>query len=170
MSSEIEEDNLRFNFEFNAIKFDDTQYYKKHFQGIKNNIQAVDILAVNDSIGYLIEIKDYTYPDTKNLTQNELIETMVSKVVSTLSVILPMKNNASVIEEKEIAKIFSRTEQIRIIFHIEKPPKRRTLKQSTYNFQKMEIALKGKLKPIDAHPKVVSKENLKGLPWTVTKI
>jgi hypothetical protein len=168
MAVEIQEGKLHFSFAFDAIQFDKTQYYLNHFQGIKPCLQAVDILAVNESAGYLIEIKDYTHPDTKQLSSNDLIEAIVNKVISSLAAILPMKNNANIDEEQNIAKKFSKVSQIQIVLHIEKPPPRRTLKQSCYNVQKMEESLKNRLKPIDAHPKIVSKENLKGLPWTVT--
>ena len=163
----INEGNLSFNFEFDAIKFDDSSYYRHHFINIKDGIAAVDILAVNSSTGYLIEIKDYTHPDTKNLTPNELIEAMLNKVVSTLAAILPMKNNSLIDEERNIAKKFSKTFSIRVVLHIEKSPPRRTLKQSCWDIQNIEADLERKLKPIDAHPKVVSKGNLKGLPWIV---
>ncbi len=163
----ITEGNLSFTFEFDAIKFDDTLYYREHFSRIKNDIAAVDILAVNNGIGYLIEIKDYTHPETENLTSSDLIEVIVKKVISTLSAILPMKNSAGNPAEKKIAEDFAKSSEIRIVLHIEKPPARCTLKQSCYNFQEIELSLKRKLKPIDAHPKVVSKENLKGLPWVV---
>jgi len=170
MAITISEDNLSFNFEFDAIKFDDTSYYREHFSRIKNDIAAVDILAVNNEIGYLIEIKNYTHPDTENLSSSDLIDAIVKKVISTLSAILPMKNSAGIPEEKKIAKYFANSSQIRVVLHIEKPPARRTLKQSCYDIQNIETSLKRKLKPIDAHPKVVSKENLKGLPWTVISI
>ncbi|MEY3760727.1 MAG: hypothetical protein QX196_04390 [Methylococcaceae bacterium] len=166
----IKEGNLCFSFEFDAIKFDDSVYYRDHFIKIQNGITAVDILAVNGKTGYLIEIKDYTHPDTGNLKPNELIEAIVNKVVSTLAAILPMKNEAGDQSEKKIAESFSKISHIRVVLHIEKPPARRTLKQSCYNFQEIETSLKRKLKPIDAHPKVVSKDDLKGLPWVVTKI
>lgn len=163
----ITEGNLSFTFEFNAIKFDDTSYYREHFSKIQNNIAAVDILTVNNGIGYLIEIKDYTHPDTENLSSKDLIDAIIKKVISTLSAILPMKNSAGNEAERKIAEDFAKSSEIRIVLHIEKPPARRTLKQSCYNFQEIESSLKRKLKPIDAHPKVVSKENLKGLPWAV---
>ncbi|MCX7067964.1 MAG: hypothetical protein NTW85_09780 [Methylococcales bacterium] len=166
----IKEGNLSFIFDFDAIKFDDTSYYREHFSKIQNDIAAVDILAVNNGIGYLIEIKDYTHPDTENLTSSNLIDAIVKKVISTLSAILPMKNNAGNPEEKKIAEYFVNSSQIKVVLHIEKPPARRTLKQSCYDFQNIETSLKRKLKPIDAHPKVVSKENLKSLPWVVISI
>lgn len=167
----ILEGNLSFSFEFDAIKFDDSSYYRKHFSKIKNEIAAVDILAVNSSTGYLIEIKDYTHPDTEELQLNELIETVVNKVLSTLSAILPMKNYASIpIEEKETVTLFSKANEIKVFLHLELPPPRSKLEQSTWDFQKIQMKLKNKLKPIDAHPKVVSKTILKekGFPWSVT--
>lgn len=167
MPVNIQEKNLLFCFECDAIKFDDSQYYRDRFYKIQNGIRAVDIVAVNGSIGYLIEIKDYRHPDTKDLKPNKLIEAIVNKVISTLSAMLPMKNNANISEEKNIAESFSKTSQIRVVLHIEIPPPRRTLKQSCYSFQEIQTILKRKLKPIDAHPEIVSQKNLKCLPWTV---
>jgi len=168
MTVKIEEGNLKFFFEFDAIKFDDSQYYQKHFKEITNNIKAVDILAVNNSVGYLIEIKDYTHPKTKPLKQSDLIEAIICKVISTLAAILPMKIYAANPAEREIANLFSKISQLNIILHIEQSPLNSKIKQSLWNPQHIQIKLKERLKPIDAHPKVVSKENLKGLPWTVT--
>lgn len=163
----IQEGKLSFSFEFDAIKFDDSHYYREHFMKIQNGIGAVDILAVEGKVGYLIEIKDYTHPETKDLTPNELIEAIVNKVLSTLAAILPMKNNAVVSTEKNIANDFSKTAQIRVVLHIEIPPPRRTLKQSCFHLQDIQTQLGKRLKPIDAHAKIVSKGKLKGLPWLV---
>ncbi|RKZ50437.1 MAG: hypothetical protein DRR16_08580 [Candidatus Parabeggiatoa sp. nov. 3] len=68
----IIEGKLIFNFDCEAIKFDESTFYRKHFSRMINGIKAVDILAVNKEIGYLIEIKDYTAPNTNNLTMKEL--------------------------------------------------------------------------------------------------
>jgi len=92
---------------------------------------------------------------------------IVKKVLSTLAAILPMKNNAVISFEKNIANNFSKTSQIRVVLHIEIPPPRRTLKQSCFDLQNIQTKLGKRLKPIDAHAKVVSKGNLKGLPWKV---
>lgn len=164
----IVEGNLAFCFGFDAIKYDDSLYYRKHFSKIQDGISAVDILAVDDDTAYLIEIKDYTHPDTANLTSAELIAMMANKVISTLAAVLPMRHNGSD-EEKEIAGHFLKASQIRVVLHIEIPPPRSTLKQSRYNFYEMEQALRKKLKAIDAHPKIVSKKSKK-LPWTVSQV
>ncbi|MEN8219598.1 MAG: hypothetical protein ABFS56_25255 [Pseudomonadota bacterium] len=165
---QIIEGNLIFNFDCDAIKFDDSTFYRKHFSKMTNGIKAVDILAVNQEIGYLIEIKDYTDPNTKILTMNELIEAIINKVISTLAAILPMKINVNnSVGERQIAKDFLIANQIKVIVHIELPPQRRTLKQSNWDLSNLQIQLGRRLRAIDAHPKVVSKDKLQNLPWIV---
>jgi hypothetical protein len=169
MSIKITEGNLSLRFKIEAIKFDDTSYYRDHFSRIQNDISAVDILAVDNKTGYLIEIKDYTHPDTGNLKLRDLIETIVKKVLSTLSAILPMKNYASIpTEEKQIVTLFSKTNEIKVFLHLELPPPTSKMEQSTWDFQNLEMKLKKRLKPIDAHPKVVSKKYPNNDLWKVT--
>jgi len=166
MPIDIQEKNLSFCFEFDAIKFDDSQYYRDHFVKIQNGISAVDILAVNGNIGYFIEIKDYTHPDTKKLKLNDLIDAVANKVISSLSAILPMKINAGIPIEKELATLFSKTNEIKVFLHLELPPPKSKLEQSTWDFQTVQMKLKNRLKPIDAHPKVVCKKYPNRFPWT----
>jgi len=52
---QIIEGKLIFNCE--AIKFDDSTFYRQHFSKITNGIKAVDILAVNQEIGYCVKLK-----------------------------------------------------------------------------------------------------------------
>ncbi len=165
----IKEGNLTFSFEFGAVKFDDSAFYRRQFVRIQNNIQAVDIVAVDNETAYLIEVKDYTHPDTENLTLKELIRTIISKILLTLSAILPMKNNANVRAEKMIAEKFSRADRISVIFHMELPPPRRTLRQSAFNIQNLQIQLRRKLRSVDPHLKIVSASNSEGLPWRVER-
>ena len=167
MSITIQEGNLSFIFQCLAIKFDDTSYYRDHFIKIQKGTKSVDILAVDNNIGYLIEIKDYTHPNTKKLEPLDLIEAIVNKVVSTLSAILPMKNNANNQAEKDIAKLFANTDEIKVFLHIELSPPTSKIKQSTWNLPNIQMKLKNRLKPIDAHPKVVSKKYPDRLSWTV---
>lgn len=168
MAVNIQEKNLSFSFAFDAIKYDDSLYYREHFIKIQNGISAVDIIAVDNNTGYLIEIKDYTHPDTENEELPVLMDAIVNKVLSTLSAILPMKNNASNQIEKDIALSFSKTNVIKVFWHLELPPQRKGLKQSTWSPKDIEMKLKKKLKPIDAHPKVVSKKCPDRFSWKVT--
>jgi hypothetical protein len=52
---QIIEGKLIFNCD--AIKFDESTFYLKHFSQITNGIKAVDILAVNKEIGYCVKSK-----------------------------------------------------------------------------------------------------------------
>jgi hypothetical protein len=56
-----------------------------------------------------------------------------------------------------------------VIVHIELPSKRRTLKlkQSNWDLSNLQIQFGRRLRAIDAHPKVVSKDNLQNLLWIV---
>ena len=170
MTINIQEDNLNFEFEINAIKFDESQYYQDSFKRITNGIKAIDILAVDAYIGYLIEIKDYTHPNTRDIRLIDLIEAVIGKVIGTLSAILPMKNNANCSKEQKIANLFSQTNQIKIYLHIELPPRTPELDLSRWILSTIQMKLKQRLKAIDIDPKVVSVTNMSNYPWTVTRL
>jgi hypothetical protein len=180
--ADITEGNLTFNFAFDAIKFDDTDYYRNHFGKVhvracrnKKNpcsrtilkaVPAVDILAVNTTTGYLIEVKDFTL-ETEEKRLDDLIEQFLGKVFLTLSAILPMKINATITDEQNFADLFSKVSQIEVILHIELPPTSSPLTLASWNRSNIQIDLKRKLKG-NINPKVVSKTDLQSLPWTVT--
>ncbi len=170
MTINIQEDNLNFEFEFNAIKFDESQYYQSSFKRITNGIKAVDILAIDGCFGYLIEIKDYKHPNTCDMPLIGLIEAVIGKVMGTLSAILPMKNNANCSEEQKIANLFSQTNQIKIVLHIELPPPTPELALSRWTLSNIQMKLKQRLKAIDIDPKIVSVTNMSNYPWTVTRL
>ena len=165
----IQEGKLKFEFAFKAIKLDDSLYYRNSFMKIQNGLKAVDILAVDNTTSYLIEVKDYTHPDTKQLEPSKLIEDIVKKVVCSLAMLLPMREKSTNATEQESIKEFLEKKELIIVFHIELPPRRRTLRQSNYDLVDIRKRLKDKLKSIadGKNIKVVSKDNLKSLPWSV---
>ena len=166
------EGRLKFNFptSFNVISFDDSNYYREYFIKIDNGLKAIDILAINNSQNYMIEVKDYTHPDTKNLSENQLIEDIFKKIICSLSAIYLMSLKANIQDEKDIANKFLENNELFIIFHIEIPPKRKGLRQSTFNIPILQQALRKKLKFITnkTNIKVVTKANLQNLPWSVS--
>jgi hypothetical protein len=165
----IQEGKLEFKFEFKAIKLDDSLYYRNSFTKIQKGLKAVDILAVDTTTSYLIEVKDYTHPDTKQLELSKLIEDIIKKMICSLAMLLPMRDKSTDRIEQDILKEFLEKKELIIVFHIELPPKRKTLKQSNYDLVDIKKRLKGKLKSITdgQNIKVVSKDNLKNLPWSV---
>jgi len=168
----MKEGNLKFDFPtfFNVIKFDDSIYYRNHFEKIQQGIKAIDILAINNHENYMIEVKDYTHPDTKPLNQTQLIESIIKKFIFSLSAIYPMSYISTVDEEQKIAKNFLENKILFLIFHIEIPPPRRNLRQSNYNLSNLQLTLRRKLFSIThkTNIKVVSKSNLNNLPWNVS--
>ena len=166
----IQEGKLKFDFAFKAIKLDESLYYRNSFIKIQKGIKAVDILAVNKGTSYLIEVKDYTHPDTRQLEPSKLIEDIVKKVICSLAMLLPMRDKSMDKNEEEIVKEFLEKKELIIAFHIELPPQRKTLQQSNYDLGDMRKKLRDKLKLITdgQNIKVVSKDNLKNLPWSVT--
>lgn len=168
----IEEGKLKFNFSksFDAIKFDDSIYYRKHFQKIQQGIKAIDILAINRDENYMIEVKDYTHPDTVPLEHTQLLEDIIKKFIFSISAIYPMSYIITQNEEQEIAKNFLKNRILFLILHIEIPRPRRNLKQSNYNLPNLQLELRRRLSTITnkTNIKVVSKSNLKDLPWSVT--
>jgi hypothetical protein len=164
----INEDKLEFNFAFDAIKLDDSNFYRKHFMKIQDNLKIIDILAIDKNRNYFIEIKDYTYPETKSIKRIELIETIVKKVICSLSILYPMSYKAHKPYEKEIAKKFFQKQNLTIILHIEKPILTMRIEQSTWDLSELQQKLKQKLKAISNSVKVVSINNMQNLPWKVT--
>ena len=163
----ITEDKLEFVFDFDAIKLDDTDYYRKKFQKVQNNLKVIDILAVDDRKNYFIEIKDYTYPDTEPIKQIALIEAIVKKVVCSLSMLYPMSLKADSQEERDISKSFFTKKSLTIVLHIEKPPPRDNLEQSKWDLSKLQMKLKQRLRYISDSVKVVSINKMQNLPWSV---
>ncbi len=167
----INEGNLKFSFEYEAIKYDDQgSYYKQKFIKVKSRIKAVDIVTVHEHIGYLIEIKDYTHPNTKDLRADALIDSVIDKVLCSLSAIIPVKINSGSNAEQNTMTAFADSQKVTFVLHIEIPPPRRDLKQSCFDFHSIQLKLKQRLKPVCNNVKVVSKGNLKGLPWAVSNL
>jgi flagellar basal body rod protein FlgC len=167
----ISENRLNFEFpeSFDVIKYDESQFFQSHFKKISNGIKAVDIIAVSESTTYLIEVKDYTHPDTKSEGVN-LVNIVIEKVLSTLSALMPMKNNAHLDNEKNLARKALITTKIVIVLHVEIPPRTKKIKQSFINLSNLQMELKKKIKPIDPHPKVVSMNKMGHLPWKVNSL
>ena len=167
----IEEGDLKFNFSelFDVIKFDDSHYYRNHFEKIQQGIKAIDILALKENENYMIEVKDYRHPDTAPLNQIQLVEDIIKKFIFSISAMYPMSYIVTQNQEQQIAKKFLENRILYLILHIEIPPQRRNLRQSNYNISNLQLELRRKLHAITnkTNIKVVSKDNLKNLPWSL---
>lgn len=157
-------DGLIFTFPDNwgASKFDEWIFYRQHFSRQGNGLKAVDAIAVDPSrCVFLIEVKDYRHPGTEKPSQ--LPAAIANKVIHTLAAMLPAKIHASVPEEKHLAEQVLKCISLRIIVHIELPQRHRPVVDLADVKQKLTQLLRA----IDAHPKIVSMQDMKGMQWTV---
>lgn len=165
MTTNVQVEKLRFTFPagWQASKYDNWSFYRNQFSRQCNGIQAVDLLA-KDSKGtvYLIEVKDYRHPDTEKPSQ--LAPAIANKVFMTLAAMLPAKLNSDDDAERKMAGAVLTCKKLRVVAHIELP----RAHQPVVNPADLKQKLAQLLRAVDAHPKVVSKNNMSGLGWVVT--
>lgn len=163
---ELDVDGLTFSFpeSWDAQKYDEWVFYRTQFAKQRNGIKAIDILAINpDKCAYLIEVKDYRHPDTEKPSQ--LPAAIATKVLDTLAAMIPAKLHATDPEEKKLADAIVKCLSIRVVAHIELPQRHIPVVDVADLKQKLGQLLRA----VDAHPKVVSMRDLKGMNWTVAK-
>jgi hypothetical protein len=158
----IEVDGLTFDFPATwlASKYDNWTFYRKHFETQGNGIKAVDLLAISDrKEAFAIEVKNYNYPCAT--MPSELPDEFAQKVRDTLAAMLPARLNANVDTEKSLAADCLSCRSLTVVLHIEQ-------RHHAIDLADLKQKLRGKLRAIDPHPKVVSAEKMLGLPWKVT--
>jgi hypothetical protein len=157
-------ENLTFTFPdgWEAEKFDDGNFYRKHFSRQMNGIKAVDLLAKGpDGVAYFIEVKDYRHPDTTRPTA--LADVIAQKVLMSLAALLPSKHRASDPAEQGLAARILECDDFRVIAHLELPQAHKPVIDPADIKQK----LKQRLAAVDSHVKVVSMTKMHGLAWAV---
>lgn len=161
----LDVDGLIFTFPagWKASKFDEWSFYRHQFAKQGSGIKAVDLVAVGPGrVAYLIEVKDYRHPDAEK--PSGLAAAIAGKVMDTLAAMLPAKLLASVADEQAMAAAILQCTSLRIVAHIEQPPRHMPLVDVADIKQK----LKQVLRAIDLHPKVVSMQDMKAMAWTVS--
>ncbi len=158
-------DGLVFTFppDWLAGKYDEWSFYLNQFSRQQNNLKAVDVVAISpNQSAFLIEVKDYRHPDTEK--PSELPQAIANKVLHTLAAMLPAKLNANDPVEQKLAGSILTCNSLRVVAHIEQPARH----QPVIDPADLKQKLRRLLKAVDAHPKVVSMDNLGGLQWTVS--
>ncbi len=163
----VQVNGLTFTFlaPWKVSKYDDSAFYRNQFSKMWNGIKAVDLLAIENQVTWFIEVKDYR--SSRRTKVLDLADEVAQKVFSTLAAMLPAKVNASVTEERDFAGEVVNATQLRIVLHLEQPPKHSKLFPRALNPANVQIKLKSLVKPIDPHPKVVESTQMQGLVWTV---
>lgn len=165
----LEVDNLTFDFPSHwlASKYDDWTYYQKHFRQIVSHTKAVDVLAIDpQNTAWLIEVKDYRRHRRSKKTP--LPNEIAQKVKDSLAGMASASFNANVSNEKADAQALFRCYEIRVVLHLEQPNKNTRLFPRVYDPANIQKQLKQLVKSVDPHPKVVERQNMQNMPWTVT--
>lgn len=164
----ITEGRLSFTFSAgcSASKYDDWSFYRKQFQKVCGSEKAVDIICIENGEIWLIEVKDYRQPNTQKVIN--LPNSLAKKVRDTLAGLVAAQCNANDRTEKQFARSALRTSRINLVFHIEQPQKTSRLFPKAVDPADILQKLKGLLKAIDPHPKVVDQHTLRPqMPWAV---
>jgi hypothetical protein len=170
MSNEYPEGRLKFVFsdELRVFRPGTSAYYTRHFQRFCGGSKETDFTAWDESARtlWLIEVKDYsTSARTKTL---DLFDEVAQKVRDTLALLASATANAN--PDKADTREFSRSclpaDRIRVVLHLElsarpsnklHPP----LKLGADATQTLRM----KLRCIDSHALVVSKDLPSKVPW-----
>lgn len=161
----------RLTFEFPAAwlaeKYDETGFYKQHFQQLADS-KCVDIVAFDNSNRtylWLIEVKDYRrHQRTKS--QN-LFDELAQKARDTLA-------NLFLAQRKEQVSIHpfavaaAQQKRIRFVLHLEQPLKPSKLYPEVVERSSLQLKLRQKLRVVDEHSLFYEMSRLAGCPWTVT--
>lgn len=158
-------DGLTFTFPqaWQASKYDEWSFYRNQFVKQGDGIKAVDAVALAPTnTAFLIEVKDYRYPDTEKPSQ--LPEAIANKVLHTLAAMLPAKLHANDATEQRLSAAILACTSLHVVAHIEQSPSHRPV----VDLADIKQKLRRLLRAVDAHPKIVSMNDMRRLAWTVT--
>jgi|SRR5579871_444719 len=160
-------DTLTFDFPagWTASQYDGWSFYRHRFNRFLHGIKAVDILAIDpNGTVFLVEVKDYRrHPRKKTI---RLADEVAKKVLDTLAAMLPSRVNGDVDSEVLFSTQVLNTTRLRVVLHLEQPAKHSKLFPRAIDPADVESKMR-QLKPVDAHPVVVERGNMRGMPWVV---
>lgn len=160
---------LTFTFPPNALasKYDDWAHYLSQFQKTCGGSKAVDLVHVENSTAWLIEVKDFRqHARTKTI---DLADEIAIKVRDTLAGLLSAAWHANDQDEKKCARALVRAGKVRIVCHLEQPAKHSKLRPRAVEPDKLVLKLRTLIKAIDPHPLVVDRGSLHpSMTWAVT--
>ncbi|MCJ1704389.1 hypothetical protein [Rathayibacter sp. VKM Ac-2926] len=148
---EIKEKDLVFSFEdeWEVSKYDEWAFYRNRLN--KMNAKGVDIVAIRESILYLIEIKDYTHPNSKRIPFDTLPLEIAQKCLDTLGGLVAAREWA-VGDEQAFAVIALRATRVKVIFHVHLPPsKGGRLSNANGVLANFKDSIGSKVRGIDPH-------------------
>ena len=169
MMTTITEGALTFSFPAGCqpSKYDDWSFHRNQFQPVADGCKAIDILCVNNSVSWLIEVKDYR--QHRRIKSIDIADELAIKVRDTLAGLAAAAKVADNASERRFAKRSLTTCKWRVVLHLEQPTTPSKLRPKAIDTAVLLSKLRTKkLKAVDAHPIICDQAKLHSLiPWTV---
>lgn len=153
---------------WDALKYDDSAFYKGVFMKVHDGIKAVDVLAVersnvagSDARVVLIEVKDYRHANATGLKPSELADAVARKVTATLAGVSVASRRAIKPTEKDLATRSHTAPRVEVVLHCEDRP------VPIVDPSELAIALSNRLRTIVDRVSIGSARRSGG-PWSVT--
>lgn len=167
MTSPIE-GRLTFSFDAgcNTAQYDKWSFVRNQFQNVCGGSKAVDFLCIENSVLWIIEVKDYRLPGSKK--PSNLPQDVAKKIRDSLAGLIAAQCNANDPQEKKFARQALRTSCLKVVLHVEQPRKISKLFPRAVDPSDLKSKLKKLIKAIDPHPKLVDQHTMTiNMPWTV---
>jgi hypothetical protein len=153
---------------WDASKYDDTAFYRNHFQHFAGGTKAVDVLAISNGAElWLIEQKDYRLGATIKCA--DLFGHVALKVLHTLACLVSTRSTGS-----PGTACFTRATNalakpnIRCALHVEQPQHHSKLFPQVIDPKTAHQKFKQQMKAVDHHPLVGDKNHLNTkVPWVI---
>jgi hypothetical protein len=151
MSTVLEVENLTFTFDDSwiASKYDDWTFFRRKLSLM--NAKGVDIVAVREGVLHLIEVKDYTDPQTEFIPLDELPHIFAAKCLDSLGGLLAASRSATG-EEQNLARAAVGAGTVRLVLHTQLPlGKGGRLADTPKVIADLQTKLRMRVKGVDPH-------------------
>lgn len=164
----IAEQTLKFVFPdgWQAVKWDDTSFYRNHFQGFADS-KSVDIVAFSPSSSelWLIEVKDYR--NHRRSKREDIFDEIAKKVRDTLACLCLAKSKPE-IEVHEFAQQAVTKPNIRVVLHMEQIKLPFRQHSPVVKRDNARLKLKQAVKVVDPHALFCEMSSIHpSCPWQV---
>lgn len=157
ISFEVEYLTFTFGDGWRASKYDDWTYYRR--QLVTMDAKGVDIVAIRDEELFLVEVKDYTNPETNHVPLAELPQVFAAKCLDSMGGLLAASRSA-VGDEQDLAQLAVAAKRVRLVLHAQLAPgKGGRLANTSKVIADLQTKLRTRVKGIDAHALVESQTN-----------
>lgn len=146
-----------------AEQFDEWDYYKRLSS---NSIRGCDVVALQGKTLWLIEVKDYTYPNAQGVP--DLEETLVRKFVGTMGVLYALQRAPQDSAPIEFSRACAKATTIRLALHIELKPGKKDI---AWQMATLQDDLRKAMKPLNVAGFRITSSQVKipNVPWTAER-